>query len=64
MDFVRKHWKAIGALLGGLIGLLASMGLLTAEQATEINQSLLTLVGSLLGAYAAPKNDYEGTSNG
>lgn len=57
---MQNYWKSIGAGLGGVLGILAAVGLVPAEVASPAVQSSLigvvTAIGGVLGAFFAPKN--------
>lgn len=48
--------KAIGAFVGGLLGLLSSMFALPAEWASPEMASAITLIASTVFAFMFPKN--------
>lgn len=57
MNNITKFNKAIGALLGGIIGLLVAYGLIPEDLANqEFVQEGITVLAAVLGTYLAPKN--------
>lgn len=57
MNKLTRFNKAIGAILGGILGLLVAYGLLPDNIADQqFVQEAITILASVIGTYLAPKN--------
>jgi len=51
-----NYSKLFGSLIGGVVGMLAAFGLNLDWLTPEVQTSIATVLGSLLGTFIAPAN--------
>jgi phosphate/sulfate permease len=53
---MNKYSKALGALVGSVVGILAAFNIEVAPQWQEVAQAAVLVIGPVIGAFFAPKN--------